>query len=615
MYVFGEFVLDLQLYQLRRSDKVVPLEPKVFDVLRYLVEHSDRVATKRELLDALWPHEVVTDAVLPTNINALRRALGQPRGEKSPIETVHGRGYRFSMPVQRSERPPPADAAARMLSAPSLPALPVERCVGRAPLLDRLRKLLLRALGEHGQVCVLSGDAGSGKTCTGHTLGELARTHGADVWTVPCIEPRAPLESLLARGGTARFDGTSLLPPLWLCAELLRSALASDGSDALRRWLGPLAHDLAEVLAALADPREARLRAALHALGDIRMFDALLRVLTQASRTRARMIWIEDAQHADPASWQVLRSLAPHLERASVLVLVTVRTRDEQLGEPVRGELELLQHAAPCQRWSLRGLQLDEVAELAGTVLAQPVGAELARALHDRSGGNPLRVRELLGWLDVRGRADADALRDLPDLAPGELARHLLRRRVLRVGSDVKQLLEAAATTGARWDVAIVERVSALPHRTFEAALEAALGARLVEPAGERPELYRAAHDLLRETLYADLAPRERRRLHLRVAAALEPRIGWLGADGVRDIATHLFHALPEGEPQRAAEWLERAAELCEAAGDHREAARYYRAALDAARQLGPLDPAHHSSAPTALRERAAGERGARVPS
>ena len=89
MYVFGDFVLDTQLYQLRRGDDVIPLEPKVFDVLRYLVEHNDRVATKRELLDALWPNEVVTEAVLPTNINALRRALGQKRGDKLPIETVH----------------------------------------------------------------------------------------------------------------------------------------------------------------------------------------------------------------------------------------------------------------------------------------------------------------------------------------------------------------------------------------------------------------------------------------------------------------------------------------------------------------------------------------------
>ncbi|MET0343392.1 MAG: AAA family ATPase, partial [Polyangiales bacterium] len=583
MYVFGEFVLDLQLYQLRRGDQVVPLEPKVFDVLRYLVEHNDRVATKRELLDALWPHEVVTEAVLPTNINALRRALGQTRGEKWPIATVHGRGYRFSMPVQRSHRPPPDEASVPSVASSLSPAR-IERCVGRAPLLDTLRKLLLRALAEHGQVCVLSGEAGSGKTCIARTLVELARTHGADVWTVACVEPRDPL-----------YAGAAP-PPLWACAELLRAALRSEGSEAVRRWLGPLAHDLGAVLAALDDPRDARLSAALRTLGSIRMFDALVRVVTQASRTRARMVWLEDAQHADEASWQVLRSLVPHLERASVLLLVTVRTLDEQVGEPARGELAQLLHEGPCQRFSLRGLEPSEVAEIAGAMLGgEPVSPELARALHDRSGGNPLIVHELLTWLDARARRDPDALRELPELGPGELARHLVRRRVVRVGADVKQLLEAAATTGTRWDAAVVERVSALPHRAFESALETALAHHLVVPLDARPDLYGAAHELLRETLYLDLPVRERRRLHLRVAAALEPRIAWLGVEGVRDVATHLCLALPEGEPQRAVEWLERAAELCEGTGDHREAARYYRAALDAARRLAPLEPTHHS--------------------
>ena len=138
MYSFGEFTLDLQLYQLRHGDEVVPLEPKVFDVLRFLVEHHDRVATKRELLESLWPHEVVTEAVLPTNINALRRALGQKRGDKTPIETVHGRGYRFATEVSELDCVKPVPLA--LLLVPVLPVWPNLRgnlpFVGRAELMD-----------------------------------------------------------------------------------------------------------------------------------------------------------------------------------------------------------------------------------------------------------------------------------------------------------------------------------------------------------------------------------------------------------------------------------------------------------------------------------------------
>src|SRR5690606_12725112 len=138
MYVFGEFVLDTQLFQLRLRDQIIRLEPKVFDVLRYLIEHRDRVATKRELLEALWPNEVVTEAVLPTNINALRRALGQKLGDKTPIETIHGRGYRFSMPVVETV-PPKTSARPSHVTALALSDLQDDDTtpfVGRASLIS-----------------------------------------------------------------------------------------------------------------------------------------------------------------------------------------------------------------------------------------------------------------------------------------------------------------------------------------------------------------------------------------------------------------------------------------------------------------------------------------------
>ncbi len=57
IYRFGAFELDEGLYQLRREGEPVKLEPKVFDVLLTLVRHRDRVVSKDELLDRLWPGE------------------------------------------------------------------------------------------------------------------------------------------------------------------------------------------------------------------------------------------------------------------------------------------------------------------------------------------------------------------------------------------------------------------------------------------------------------------------------------------------------------------------------------------------------------------------------
>src|SRR6266403_5020504 len=99
IYRFGDFALDPDLFQLRRSTQLVKLEPKVFDVLRYLVERRDRVVTKDELLETLWPGEFVSESVLPRCITAARKALDDDAARQRVIQTVHSRGYRFVAPV------------------------------------------------------------------------------------------------------------------------------------------------------------------------------------------------------------------------------------------------------------------------------------------------------------------------------------------------------------------------------------------------------------------------------------------------------------------------------------------------------------------------------------
>ncbi|HET9188742.1 MAG TPA: alpha/beta fold hydrolase [Acidothermaceae bacterium] len=88
-------VLDPVLYELRRGDRPVPLEPQAFDVLTYLVSHRDRVVSKQELMDAIWGGRFVTDAAVTSRIKQVRRALGDDGRDQRVIRTVHGRGYRF----------------------------------------------------------------------------------------------------------------------------------------------------------------------------------------------------------------------------------------------------------------------------------------------------------------------------------------------------------------------------------------------------------------------------------------------------------------------------------------------------------------------------------------
>ena len=89
---FGECEIRRESFSLLRRSRPVKIEPKVFDVLLYLVDRRDRVVTKHELLDALWPGEAVSDSVLPRCIAAARRAVGDTRARQRVLQTVHGRG-------------------------------------------------------------------------------------------------------------------------------------------------------------------------------------------------------------------------------------------------------------------------------------------------------------------------------------------------------------------------------------------------------------------------------------------------------------------------------------------------------------------------------------------
>ena len=99
IYVFGAYTLDTQRYELRRAGEPLPLEPKVFDVLTYLVQQCDRLVSKDELLEHVWCGANVGEAALVRCIVAARKAIGDRPETPQVIQTVRGRGYRFVAPV------------------------------------------------------------------------------------------------------------------------------------------------------------------------------------------------------------------------------------------------------------------------------------------------------------------------------------------------------------------------------------------------------------------------------------------------------------------------------------------------------------------------------------
>src|SRR5438105_244120 len=110
---FEDFSLDLDRRELRRGGKLLGLEPKVFDLLAFLVQNRERVVTRDELITQVWNGRIVSESALATCINASRSAVNDSGEAQRLIKTLPRKGIRFTGEVQEQELAPQANKPSR----------------------------------------------------------------------------------------------------------------------------------------------------------------------------------------------------------------------------------------------------------------------------------------------------------------------------------------------------------------------------------------------------------------------------------------------------------------------------------------------------------------------
>ena len=123
-YRFGPFRVETGAYRLVKGDRVLPVSPKIIDLLLYLVARPSVLVSKEELFRALWPDVAVTDNALTQVVSELRQALGDEPSKPKYVQTVARRGYRFIAPVT-TEVAQPATPVDVSPAASALPAVGV----------------------------------------------------------------------------------------------------------------------------------------------------------------------------------------------------------------------------------------------------------------------------------------------------------------------------------------------------------------------------------------------------------------------------------------------------------------------------------------------------------
>jgi DNA-binding SARP family transcriptional activator len=402
--------------------------------------------------------------------------------------------------------------------------------VGRTDELDLGSAIVDDVVAGRPRWLTLAGEPGIGKTRLAEAIADRAAAAGVEVSWGRCHE-----------------DDDA--PAYWPWSQLLRG-IVPDATD-----------PIAGLLADETSPDPATQRYRLHE----RVTDLLL-------AGEPRLLIVDDAQWADPASLQLLGFLAVQVRAGHLGILLTVRTGASAGPDRARATLAAIARHPGAAHRVLGPLGPAELAELSSLVTGVAPAPEELAALHERCAGNPFFATELLRLPAHRGgRAE-------PPLPAA--VREVIERRLAPLGDDVRATLDLAAVVGASFDLPIVEGASGMdPDRLFD-ALDLAVASGLVVPA-DGVGAFRFSHALVRDTLLADLSPMRRQRTHARVAEALEHRPRRDPARHAAELAHHLVAAAGiVGEPTARAA-AERAAAAAEERLAFEEAAGWWSTARD----------------------------------
>jgi tetratricopeptide (TPR) repeat protein len=433
--------------------------------------------------------------------------------------------------LDRSAASPVTRASTASAPAPTAAAVPAgPLLVGRAVEVDRLTSAIEAGAAGRTTFAVISGEAGIGKT----TLVRAATTGAARV--------------VWGRNQEQASDGA-----LWPWRQVVQ-AVAGEGAGAAGVLVDGAPGDR---LGGSADR--------------LQVYDGVGRLLTSAAADQPLVVVLEDIHWADPDSLRLLDYLATELHDAAVTVVATVRPDEAQPGTAVAGTLAALARRADLVRVELSGLGPEHVRAFALEVGGLDLDAAAADSLHGRTSGNPFFLTELVRLLSAeRGRRREP----ISTTAVPASVRDVVRRRVERLPDDSRTVLSIAAVAGAAVGIDVLAQACGIDPDAVLDALEPPFLTGLVEEAGSGGEQVRFAHALVAETLSVDLPTVRRRRLHGRIADAIEVVHANALDDHLASLAHHHGQAAAVGHAAAATRFALLAAEQAERRGAVIEAAR-----------------------------------------
>src|SRR6478752_280770 len=362
------------------------------------------------------------------------------------------------------------------------------RFIGRAEPLALFDDVLADLLADHGvfgEVLLVGGEAGVGKSRLVGELSDRARVAGAVVLRGWCIE-----------------HGDDVMP-LAPVADLLRDIVALATSLELDEIIGPAVEILSRLVPEF-DPDRQPPRSE-SPLSMVSLSDGVLRALRGLSERRPVVVVLEDLHWSDASTRQLLMFLAPRISRHRVVLIATYRTDELHRRHPLRPFLVSLRRAIRPEPIELSPFTGDELAELVADITGTVPAPQVVDRLHDRCAGNAFFAEELLAG-EVFGR-------------PSALLRDAVLARTDILDEDAMTVLRVASAAGPGVDVPVLAGASGLSAARFEPAVEAIVAAGLCVRDADR---IRFRHELAREIVDDEILTGDRPGVHAALASTMQ---------------------------------------------------------------------------------------------
>ncbi len=439
--------------------------------------------------------------------------------------------------------------------------------IGRSQESEELVAGLAPTLEGHGQVFLICGEPGIGKTRIADEISDIARARGMRVLWGRCWEA-----------------GDS--PPYWPWIEVLRECIGDRTPDSAsdpvailgiaRQAEGP-PHPTEGVRASIA-PEESD-------LGRFALYEATTRLLKRTAESCPLLIVLDDLHAADAASLQLLRFVAHSLRGSSILLIGTYRDVEVKTAPHLSAILAEISRDA--RTIKLRGLGRKDVGEFVRASGGRSLGAEALEVLYRTTGGNPFFLNETLRLVLAEQNLGNISPESIKKILIPDTVRAAIRRRIELVPRAVQDALRIGAAIGVEFDFALLQRVTELEAASLHDVVGQGIAAEILSEHSTTRGSYRFVHSLTAETIYRDLDLGERSRLHQKIASAMEILYQANPGPHLAEIARHYASAHAPGGSAKTIDYLRRAARQAMDSLAYEEAVRLLQTALLTAESSG----------------------------